>query len=99
MLVSLAAFVFSLALFIGAHERFRQLGARDSTGGFGGGAVDNGPAEGDELQFGPCLWMQATSLAVVLFTPVIRIASRVWEEKRLERLDSAALERQSMWKV
>jgi len=99
MLVSLAAFAFSLTLFVSAHEQFRMLGARDSTGLGGSGAVDNGPAVGDGLQFGPCLWMQATSVLVVLLTPVIRIASRMWGEKRLDNLKSAARGRQSTGKV
>ena len=81
MPVSLAVFVFSLALFVSAHEQFRST------------------VESDGLEYGVCLWMQAASLVVVLLTPVIRIASRVWGEKRLERLESAALGRQSMWKV
>jgi uncharacterized membrane protein len=85
LLVSLAAFVFALALFVTAHEQF---GA-----GAGAGTV------GDGLQYGPCLWMQATRLVVLLLTPVIRIASRVWGERRSERLESSALGRQSIWKV
>lgn len=99
-LVSLAAFVFSLVLFVSAHEQFRVLGVRDSTSLVGGGAVDNAPGDGGGLQYGPCLWMQATSLvAVVLLTPIIRIASRVRGEKKLEGVETDALERQSMQKV
>lgn len=95
MLVSLSAFVFSLALFVSAHEQFRMLGAPDG-GGSGSGGVDNGRADGGGLQYGPCLWMQATSLVVVLFTPVVRTASRAWRDKKLQR---AGLGRQSAWKV
>ena len=96
MLVSLSAFVLSLALFVSAHGQFRMLGARDATNLGGNGRVDNGPVEGNGLRYGPCLWMQATSLMVVLLTPVIRTASRVWGENKLQ---SAVLGRQSMWKV
>lgn len=96
MLISLAAFVFSLALFVSAHEQLRSLGADDATTLAASGGVDNGPAAGGGLQYGPCLWMQATSLTVVLFTPVIQTASRAWGEKKLE---SAALGRQSVWKA
>ena len=93
MLVSLAAFVFSLALFVSAHEQFRAMMESASAEGNGDGDDDD---EGNGLEYGACLWMQAASLVVVLFTPVIRIASRVWGEKRLQRLESAALGRQSI---
>jgi len=95
-LVSLVAFVCSLVLFVSAHEQFRVPA---STSLIGNGAVDNTPADGDGLKYGPCLWMQATSLAVVLLTPMIRIASRVRGKKGLESLESAALEPQSERKV
>jgi len=87
-LVSLAAFVFSLALFISAHEQFRILGARASTSV----PVDNAPADGDGLKYGSCLWMQAANLVIVLFTPVLRVASRVRArgEKKLESVESAS---------
>lgn len=98
-LVSLVAFVCSLVLFVSAHEQFRVSGVRASTSPTGSGAVDNAPADGDGLKYGPCLWMQATSLAVVLLTPMIRIASRVRGEKRLESLETAALEPQREQKV
>src|SRR5258706_11407379 len=100
-LVSLVVFVCSLVLFVSAHEQFRVSGVRPSTSpsGSGSGAVDNAPADGDGLKYGPCLWMQATSLAVVLLTPMIRIASRVRGKKGLESLESAALEPQSERKV
>jgi len=97
-LVSLTAFIFSLVLFVSAHEQFRMLGVRPSTSLIGSGAVDNTPMDGDGLRYGPCLWMQATSLVVVLLTPMIRVVSRVREEK-LERSESVALGRQSMRKV
>lgn len=99
-LVSLVAFVCSLVLFVSAHEQFRVPGVPTSTNLIGNGAVDNAPADGDGLQYGPCLWMQATSLAVVLLTPLIRIASRMRGTKRVESLESAAaLEPQSGPKV
>lgn len=94
-LVSLVAFVCSLVLFVSAHEQFRMSGVRTSTNLIGSGAVDNAPEDGGGLQYGPCLWMQATSLVVVLLTPLIRIASRMRGAKRLESLESAALEPQS----
>jgi len=97
-LVSLTAFIFSLVLFVSAHEQFRMLGVRPSTSLIGSGAVDNTPVNGDGLRYGPCLWMQATSLVVVLLTPMIRVVSRVREE-RSERSESVALGRQSMQKV
>ena len=99
MLISLSAFVFALALFVSAHQQFRMLGAgaADGGGSSSSSGVDNGRADGaGGLQYGPCLWMQATSLVVVLFTPVVRTASRAWRDKQLQR---AGLGPQSAWKV